>query len=181
MSTEGNAGIETGSNASANAQANAAAQTCPNCGADYQGTSPLCPECVAETAAPTTSFAPVAPPVAAAVDAPAPSVTDICLCVVKGPQIGECFYLEGDEVTIGRDPAAQLFLNDRTVSREHARIVREPGRVMLYDAGSLNGSYVNGVIVDATELHEGDVIQIGTFQMAFHTAGSHSARPAPAV
>jgi pSer/pThr/pTyr-binding forkhead associated (FHA) protein len=144
---------------------------CENCGTDFAGTGRLCPECEETTTAPTTSFAPVgAPRIQAPVVIDASS--DICLCVVKGPQVGECFYLEGDHITIGRDPKAQLFLNDLTVSREHATIDRRGTEVILHDAASLNGTYLNGIIVDEAKLKNGDLLQIGTFQLAFRASAT---------
>jgi pSer/pThr/pTyr-binding forkhead associated (FHA) protein len=97
--------------------------------------------------------------------------------VVKGPQIGECFYLEGDHISIGRDPQSQLFLNDMTVSREHAVIERRAhGGIWLRDGGSLNGSYLNGTVVEEAELKDGDLLQIGTFQLAFRAGSTLAGR-----
>jgi len=92
---------------------------------------------------------------------------DIYLEVVKGPQVGERFFLEGDNIIIGRDPEVQLFLGDITVSREHAVIVRDGAEVLVRDLGSLNGTYLNDDIVEESLLKGGDIIQIGTFQLMF--------------
>jgi len=89
------------------------------------------------------------------------------LIVRKGPQPGERFYLDRPKLTIGRDPESDIFLNDTTVSRDHAVLVIAAGEVSVHDESSLNGTYVNGVVVDAATLHDGDVVQIGTFQMVF--------------
>ncbi|TLM96249.1 MAG: FHA domain-containing protein, partial [Actinobacteria bacterium] len=77
------------------------------------------------------------------------------------------FYVDRASLAIGRDPAADVFLNDVTVSRNHAVVQLNGGIVTIRDAGSLNGTYVNGVIVDVADLHSGDIVQIGTFQMVF--------------
>ena len=89
------------------------------------------------------------------------------LVVRKGPQLGERFYLESPRLTVGRDPNSDIFLNDVTVSRVHAHLTCTNNEVSVADAGSLNGTYVNGQIVDAAVLNSGDVVQIGTFQMIF--------------
>lgn len=89
------------------------------------------------------------------------------LVVKKGPDAGERFVLLKDETTLGRDPQSDIFLNDITVSRKHARIERKGGGVKLADVGSLNGTYVNGERVDETDLRKGDEIQIGKFKMVF--------------
>lgn len=52
-------------------------------------------------------------------------ITAPVLSIVKGPQTGAAFELEDNVTTIGRDPANGIFLNDMTVSRSHARIIRE--------------------------------------------------------
>lgn len=91
------------------------------------------------------------------------------LVVRKGPQLGERFFLDRPSFTVGRDPGSDIFLNDMTVSREHAVLdVAPDGVVTVRDVGSLNGTYVNGICCDAASLSDGDVVQIGTFQMVFH-------------
>ncbi len=85
----------------------------------------------------------------------------------KGPQPGERFFVDRPRLTIGRDPESDIFLNDMTVSRTHAVMELIGATVKVTDAGSLNGTYVNGVLVDTAELCHGDAVQIGTFQMAF--------------
>lgn len=94
------------------------------------------------------------------------------LAIVKGPQVGMVFELGETEVTLGRDPANEVFLNDMTVSRRHATIdlsrVAE-GVATITDLGSLNGTWVDGAIVNSSSIQDGSTIQIGTFRMVFHT------------
>jgi pSer/pThr/pTyr-binding forkhead associated (FHA) protein len=87
--------------------------------------------------------------------------------VRKGPQPGERFFVDRSRLTVGRDPESDIFLNDMTVSRTHAIIECEANAVTVKDAGSLNGTYVNGEIVESATLVDGDALQIGTFQMVF--------------
>lgn len=89
------------------------------------------------------------------------------LVVRKGPDVGERFYIDRPRLGIGRDPEADIFLNDITVSRAHATVELAGGIVSIRDAGSLNGTYVNGVCVDSATLSSGDIVQVGTFQMLF--------------
>jgi FHA domain-containing protein/zinc ribbon protein len=78
----------------------------------------------------------------------------------------------GEElVTVGRSPENVIFLDDVTVSRQHAEIFRrqqtdEKG-FRIRDAGSLNGTYVNRVRVDSVDLRNGDEIQIGKYRFKF--------------
>lgn len=90
------------------------------------------------------------------------------LTIIKGPQSGNTFVLEGSETTIGRDPKNSIFLNDMTVSRVHAKIAYSHGMAALTDMGSLNGTWVDGAIVNSAPLHDGSSIQIGTFTMIYH-------------
>ena len=90
------------------------------------------------------------------------------LTIIKGPQTGNTFELEGPETTIGRDPANGIFLNDMTVSRAHAKIVRNAAGVLIEDLGSLNGTWVDGAIVNSAPLHDGSSVQIGTFTLIYH-------------
>ena len=139
---------------------------CPSCGREIAGKERLCPSCLKTADQSTTSFVPVGQPETLSRVEHSPD-DDIFLEVVKGPQIGERFFLDGERITIGRDPKVQLFLSDITVSREHAVIVREGAEVHVQDLGSLNGTYLNGNIVEDAHLKSGDILQIGTFQLMF--------------
>ncbi len=107
-------------------------------------------------------------------DATAPDLYKSCaiaqpvLTIIKGPQTGNTFELDGVETTIGRDPANGIFLNDMTVSRAHARILRKPDGMVVEDLGSLNGTWVDGAIVTSAALRDGSSIQIGTFTLIYH-------------
>jgi pSer/pThr/pTyr-binding forkhead associated (FHA) protein len=139
---------------------------CPGCGAEVDANTNECPECGASLAEPTASFEPVDLPGADRKPA-APQGEGPVLVVRKGPQPGERFFVDRDKLTIGRDPESDIFLNDMTVSRTHAVVECEADVVSVKDSGSLNGTYLNGEIVEAATLANGDVLQIGTFQMVF--------------
>lgn len=65
-------------------------------------------------------------------------------------------------LSIGRGPDQQIRLNDRTVSRRHARIDVVEGRYYIDDAGSLNDTLLNGELVRGrAELHDGAQLTIG--------------------
>lgn len=88
--------------------------------------------------------------------------------IIKGPQTGNTFELDANVTTIGRDPSNSIFLNDMTVSRAHAKIVRGPQGMVVEDLGSLNGTWVDGAIVNSAPLHDGSSIQVGTFTLIYH-------------
>lgn len=93
------------------------------------------------------------------------------LIVKRGPNAGSKFFLDTDATTVGRHPDSDIFLDDITVSRQHAEIRRGNGSFHLHDVGSLNGTYVNRERVEETNLHSGDEIQIGKFKLVFLSGG----------
>ena len=94
------------------------------------------------------------------------------LSIIKGPSTGSTFELEGDVTTLGRDPANGIFLNDMTVSRAHAKIIRNAAGTLIEDLGSLNGTWVDGAIVNSAPLHDGSTVQIGTFTLVYHESNT---------
>jgi hypothetical protein len=94
------------------------------------------------------------------------------LLVKRGPNAGSTFLIESAETSVGRNTESDVFLDDVTVSRVHASIQRrEDGSFFVRDAGSLNGTYVNGEQVDETKLASSDEVQIGKFKLVFFVAG----------
>ena len=90
------------------------------------------------------------------------------LVVRRGPKAGSRFALDKDVVTAGRHPESDIFLDDITVSRHHARFTRRDGQVWVSDENSLNGTYVNKTLIDGeVALRRGDEVQIGKFRMVF--------------
>ena len=90
------------------------------------------------------------------------------LTIIKGPQSGNTFELTDQVTSIGRDPKNSIFLNDMTVSRSHAKIVHTANGSIIEDLGSLNGTWVDGAIVNTAPLHDGSSVQIGTFTLIYH-------------
>jgi pSer/pThr/pTyr-binding forkhead associated (FHA) protein len=84
-----------------------------------------------------------------------------------GGRVGESFLLDGDRMTIGRRPDSDVFLDDVTVSRDHALVVRRGDEFDLDDLGSLNGTYVNRRRIDSHRLSDGDELQIGKYKLTF--------------
>src|SRR3954464_3135890 len=75
--------------------------------------------------------------------APVPSEGATLVIRTGGGRGGETFPLDHDRMTIGRNPDAEVFLDDVTVSRNHAMLVRRPAGIYIHDLGPLNGTYVN--------------------------------------
>ena len=90
------------------------------------------------------------------------------LIVQRGPNAGARFLLDDDQVTTGRHPDSDIFLDDVTVSRKHAAFVRQGDGYLVRDAGSLNGTYVNRERIDEAVLATGDEVQIGKFRLVYY-------------
>src|SRR3954449_13195814 len=84
---------------------------------------------------------------------------------------------DGDEVAlvplrepttrVGRSHAADVVLEDQSISRRHAVIVRRDNRTVLLDDRSLNGIHVNGQRVSEATLAHGDVILFGRIEVRY--------------
>jgi diguanylate cyclase (GGDEF)-like protein len=83
------------------------------------------------------------------------------LVVISGPSFGEMYKLKGERSTLGRGERTDIRVLDDGVSREHAAIEREGGKMVLVDLGSTNGTFCNGGRVTRHDLTDGDKISIG--------------------
>ncbi|WP_068258802.1 FHA domain-containing protein [Janibacter limosus] len=96
------------------------------------------------------------------------------LIVLRGPNTGARFLLDDTEVTTGRGPESDIFLDDVTVSRKHAVFSREDQGFGVRDVGSLNGTYVNKERIDQSGLRTGDEVQIGKFRLVYYASSTAS-------
>ena len=85
-----------------------------------------------------------------------------------GGRVGESFAVDGERMSIGRRPDSEVFLDDITVSRDHALLIHRGEEWYLDDCGSLNGTYVNRSRIDSHRLEEGDEVQVGKYKLTFH-------------
>ena len=89
------------------------------------------------------------------------------LVVRKGPNEGSKYMLDAEVTRAGRHPDSDIFLDDITVSRRHAEIIRRADGFHVLDVGSLNGTYVNRDRVEEAKLANGDELQIGKFKLVY--------------
>jgi pSer/pThr/pTyr-binding forkhead associated (FHA) protein len=85
-----------------------------------------------------------------------------------GGRVGESFPVDGERMSIGRRPDSEVFLDDVTVSRDHALLIRRGEEWYLDDCGSLNGTYVNRERIESQRLEDGDELQIGKYKLSFY-------------
>lgn len=89
-------------------------------------------------------------------------------CLLIDRQTGETYSVEAPSAIIGRERAsAQVVLHDPNVSRNHAELVFDGQVWSIHDLGSTNGTQVNNLMVDASVLHDGDVITVALTNLEF--------------
>ncbi len=149
---------------------------CPKCGSESPAEARFCSVCGTSLTDPTgdtTTMIPVASDERESVeltDQELEAVKELApgnalLIVNRGPGDSNRFLIDADITNVGRHPESDIFLDDITVSRHHAKFVRSAGKLYLEDLGSLNGTYVNRTLLDGrTVLREGDEIQIGKYR-----------------
>jgi hypothetical protein len=94
---------------------------------------------------------------------------------LQGLAAGSTFALTDGEVTVGRDGDNEIVLAESTVSRRHARLLRDSqGQFLLTDLGSANGVYINGTRIQQAILSTGDEIKIGDNYFRFQAAKENS-------
>ena len=85
--------------------------------------------------------------------------------------------VEKNEIWIGRGKENDIVLQDHTVSRSHAKILRSSKGFFIIDLGSFNGTKVNGKSVQKAALQDNDRIRIGNTSLTLFTG--QTARPSP--
>lgn len=84
-----------------------------------------------------------------------------------GDMAGEVFEPVNGGTTIGRKQDSDIFLDDITVSRNHAILYHRDDGYYIEDQGSLNGTYINRARVETQKLADGDQLQIGKYKLTF--------------
>ncbi len=92
---------------------------------------------------------------------------DSRVVVVSGPSKGTVVRLADAKLSVGRDPANELCLHDRAVSRRHFSITETDAAFFLVDLESHNGTFVNGIPVRRKLLGHGDTIRVGRCELVF--------------
>lgn len=100
----------------------------------------------------------------------------ITLQVLEGLERGRFYENLIPPVTIGREEENTIRLNDERVSRFHAKLQEDAGRVILTDLDSTNGTRVNGRPVQMRVLKPGDQVSIGRCLILFGSRDEIAAR-----
>ena len=97
-----------------------------------------------------------------------------CLILIRGTPQGHRYFIDKDEMIIGRDPAADIAINDPLISRKHAKVSREGTVVKIEDLGSSNGTVINGKKLEGgnvAKLAKEDMIKLGNSIVKYLPAG----------
>ncbi len=151
------------------------AQHCPECGMQNDDGANYCQRCGAflGSAEPTPGATTATYRVDEAGDVEEVKLEEVvergAALVIRtgGGRAGESFPLEAERLTVGRRPDSDIFLDDVTVSRDHAVLVRRGSDYYLDDLGSLNGTYVNRRRIESHRLSDGDELQVGKYKLAY--------------
>ena len=151
------------------------AVTCPECGSPNEEGANYCSRCGAHIGAPEAKDSVTATYRVGETGELIPVELDDVVTeegaalVIRagGGRVGESFPTTSDRMTVGRRPDCDIFLDDITVSRDHALIVRRGDGIHIDDLGSLNGTYVNRQRIESHRLSDGDELQIGKFKLTF--------------
>ena len=143
--------------------------TCPVCNSSIDEDAASCPYCGFKLLGSTQQFKPFNLDNDVD-DADQREPQKASLRVLRGPQTGVVFSLKDTPMSVGRSPKCDIFLNDMTVSREHAEIVPVEGGFEIYDKNSFNGLWVNNANVEDRKLKPGDIIQVGAFLLLYQEA-----------
>jgi NADPH-dependent 2,4-dienoyl-CoA reductase/sulfur reductase-like enzyme/pSer/pThr/pTyr-binding forkhead associated (FHA) protein len=95
---------------------------------------------------------------------------------------GRRYELLGSQISLGRDPQAEVSIEDPAVSYTHAQITLHAGELYLRDLGSRNGTWVNAQLVTTPHrLRDGDVLHVGETDLAFRSVGGRDAEAPSAI
>ena len=86
---------------------------------------------------------------------------DACLVVIYGLDLGKRYKLDQPTTVIGRSSKCIIFVDQESISRNHAKLTNKGKSVVVKDLGSTNGTYVNDKVIDEVILKDGDLIKIG--------------------
>ncbi len=104
---------------------------------------------------------------------------------------GSAYLREGESATVGRETGVDIHLRDRSVSRLHAEVYMEDGTVIIKDAGSSNGTILDGKQVVQSRWEPGQSVRIGPYRLSLialpeglersRSAAPQVSRPAPEI
>jgi len=103
---------------------------------------------------------------------------DVVLSVISGRSVGRSHRIAtGEKAVLGRQENCDFQIIEQGISRRHCEIENLGSRVQVKDLDSSNGTFVNGVKVDARALNSGDLVHLGLAPVNVRFQGSISRTP----
>ena len=93
------------------------------------------------------------------------------LVMVEGPHLGLEYDMTLDLYVVGRSDESNIYINDPSISRAHARLDGDDHQWTISDLDSINGIFVNGNRRDDYVLKSADIIELGTVRLRFVAPG----------
>ncbi len=103
-------------------------------------------------------------------------MTSACLVVLQGQRLGQRVDVGDSPLIIGRAPECELQIIERSISRQHTKIWREPTGYRVKDLDSTNKTLLNDQPIIEAELKDGDHLTIGNCVLKFMERSSVEAR-----
>jgi diguanylate cyclase (GGDEF)-like protein len=94
---------------------------------------------------------------------------EACIIVIYGPELGKRVALGTASFEMGRSSKNDLFIDQESISRHHARITFDGTHYWVADLGSTNGTYVNDEVIREQRLRDGDQVRVGRSILKFMT------------
>ena len=91
------------------------------------------------------------------------------------------YLLDKPMMVVGREATCQIYLDNRSISRQHCAFVFKDNDFLIQDLSSANGTYVNGQRITEQRLKHGDEIIIGNYELRYHSASSVAVPPMAAA
>lgn len=101
------------------------------------------------------------------------------LKVMSGPNKGDKYEIDRDEMILGRTADNAVPVNDPAISSKHCMIVRDGRKFTLKDLDSTNGTRLNAVGISEHRLSPKDIITVGSIEIMFDGSDVEPYRPAP--
>ncbi|MHC5055504.1 MAG: FHA domain-containing protein [Planctomycetota bacterium] len=99
------------------------------------------------------------------------------ITVILGDQQIGAYPIKHHPFTVGRDASCDVPIDNIGISRTHCRFLCEGSKFFVEDAGSSNGTSVNGEQIQKAEIKDGDEIQAGKFKLVFLCTTGEAAPP----
>ena len=111
---------------------------------------------------------------------PRPADVPMLFVIRDGEAIGQSFVLDHAILTIGRGSECNVVINDVSISRHHAQVLRQANGNYVQDLGSRNGTKVNGELLHAPHLLQaGDIVCVGSIRLEYKPLQSDPDTPMP--